>query len=370
MRLNWTESMEIPHLKGRGPTNNFFAFPLWKWYWTSQWACWPCIRAKPHGSFWSVFDKHAQDNPHAHNTVLLDFIDPRGRKIRNEACKAGLGVCCFILLTRGWGRLETRPPVALGSSLVFSKPWWTCVFSGIQFTRYFIEFVVVETKQIVSCNSNVILTQTCGQRLGMAAESKRRAIAFYFSVRICCMFLMLKCRGELDLGLCMTSVLAKRMPLRGADFRRILRPNTFKNRKSALRSGILFESTKVMRRHTRLVDPTVLCIWHHEHIANSYGKIKSALRLTPARHCMHAWKGHHACMMIFQKYYRTGQPLRATETVRTNIWNPKLNLAVASSRSKAQCKDLEKLHQKHGQGDFLKILFPVIFFFRNMPFDW
>jgi len=25
-------------------------------------------------------------------------------------------VCCFVLLTRGWGRLETRPPVALGSS--------------------------------------------------------------------------------------------------------------------------------------------------------------------------------------------------------------------------------------------------------------
>jgi len=25
-------------------------------------------------------------------------------------------VCCFVLLTRGWGRLEMRPPVALGSS--------------------------------------------------------------------------------------------------------------------------------------------------------------------------------------------------------------------------------------------------------------
>ena len=24
--------------------------------------------------------------------------------------------CCLVLLTRGWGRLETRPPVALGSS--------------------------------------------------------------------------------------------------------------------------------------------------------------------------------------------------------------------------------------------------------------
>jgi len=30
---------------------------------------------------------------------------------------------------------------------------------------------------------------------------------------------MSKCRGESDLGLCMTSVLAKRMLLRSADFR-------------------------------------------------------------------------------------------------------------------------------------------------------
>jgi len=69
----------------------------------------------------------------------------------------------FSLLKQGW---------------VCSKR--TCVFSGIQFTTHFIEFVVVETKQIVSSNSNVILKrQTCGQRSGMAAGGKRRAIAFY-----------------------------------------------------------------------------------------------------------------------------------------------------------------------------------------------
>jgi len=37
---------------------------------------------------------------------------------------------------------------------------------------------------------------------------------------------MSKCRGESDLGLCMTLVLAKRMSLRSTDFRQILRPNT------------------------------------------------------------------------------------------------------------------------------------------------
>ena len=74
--------------------------------------------------------------------------------------------------------------VVLRQGWVFSKK--TCVFSGIQFTRYFIEFVVVETKQIVGSNSNMMLTrQTCGQRSGMAVGGKRRALAFYFFVRIC-----------------------------------------------------------------------------------------------------------------------------------------------------------------------------------------
>jgi len=38
--------------------------------------------------------------------------------------------------------------------------------------------------------------QTCSQRSGMAAESKRRALAFYFSVLICYMFPLLKFRED------------------------------------------------------------------------------------------------------------------------------------------------------------------------------
>ena len=119
----------------------------------------------------------------------------------------------------------------------------TCVFSGIQITRHFIEFVVVETKQIVSSNSDVILTrQTCGQHSEMTATSKRRVLAFDFSVRMCCIFLLSKCREESNLGLCMTLGLSKRMLLRSPNFRRVLRANIFKNRKSALYSSILFAS--------------------------------------------------------------------------------------------------------------------------------
>jgi len=139
----------------------------------------------------------------------------------------------------------------------------TYVFSGIQFTKHFIEFVFVETNQIVSRNSNVILTrQTCGQRSGMTAGVRHRVLAFYFPVRICYMFLMSKCRGELDLGLCcerlcMTSVLLKenaaaqcRLPILkrvwpqdSSIFKRVWPQDS-----SALRSSILFASTEVMHR--------------------------------------------------------------------------------------------------------------------------
>jgi len=71
------------------------------------------------------------------------------------------------------------------------------------------------------------------------------------------MFLKSKCRGKSDLGVCMTSVLAKGMQPRSANFRRILQPNTLLHWKSALRSRILFASTKVMHTH---LDPTFLYI--------------------------------------------------------------------------------------------------------------
>jgi len=84
---------------------------------------------------------------------------------------------------------------------------WTRILSGIQFTMYFIKKFIVKTKRFVSSFVNVILTrQTCGQRSSRAAESKRRAIENYFSKRICYMFLISKCRGDRDLGLCTTWV--------------------------------------------------------------------------------------------------------------------------------------------------------------------
>jgi len=108
----------------------------------------------------------------------------------------------------------------------------------------------LETKQLINSNVNAILTQqTCGQLPCTCAGSKRRALAFYFPVRIWYMFSESKCRGESDLGLCTISGLA-RMRLRSVDFRmksvfvfgRKICP------KSAQRSGILFASPEVVHK--------------------------------------------------------------------------------------------------------------------------
>jgi len=77
----------------------------------------------------------------------------------------------------------------------------------------------METKRFFGSSVNVILTrQTCGQRSSRVAESKRRALGNYFSEQICYMFLMSKCRGVWDLGLCTTSGLAFGEPQRSHDF--------------------------------------------------------------------------------------------------------------------------------------------------------
>jgi len=81
-------------------------------------------------------------------------------------------------------------------------------------TRQIIECVFVETKQIVGCNSNVILQPA----LGIAAESKHRALAFYFSNML----------QKYPICLCMALGFAKRML--SAHFQRILRPNKLKKR--------------------------------------------------------------------------------------------------------------------------------------------
>jgi len=63
-----------------------------------------------------------------------------------------------------------------------------------------------------------------------AAEGKRRAMGNYFSDRICYMFLISKCRGDRDLGLCTTSVLAFGEPQCDGKIRGGKRVLTFKKR--------------------------------------------------------------------------------------------------------------------------------------------
>jgi len=111
---------------------------------------------------------------------------------------------CHIALRWGWVFFERKR-----------------ILSGIQFTTYFIEIFVVETKRFVNSFVNVILTRhTYGQHSSRAAERKRRAIGNYFSEQMCYMFLVSKCGRDQDLGLCTTLVLACGEPQRNGKIRR------------------------------------------------------------------------------------------------------------------------------------------------------
>ena len=91
------------------------------------------------------------------------------------------------------------PPDCLRWVWVFHE--WTRIYSGIQFTRHFC--------LIRSCG-NETNRQTCGQRSSVAAGSKCRALAIYFHRRICYQFHISRCNRRSDLGLCTTSVFAKK----------------------------------------------------------------------------------------------------------------------------------------------------------------
>jgi len=113
--------------------------------------------------------------------------------------------------------------------------------------------------------------------------NKRQALALYFYVRIWCLFFISRCRGISDQGLCLTSLLAKRMLLRSFDFRRIVRPNTFFNQKSALCGRILFASTEVMQ-HVDLTCLYVLILRTYTKFVQKYEML--ALGVCFPQHCL------------------------------------------------------------------------------------
>jgi len=72
----------------------------------------------------------------------------------------------------------------------------------------FIEFVVVETKQIVGSNANVMLKRhSASARAGLWEANAEHS---HFSIRIWYMFPISKCGEESDLGLCTTSIPSKK----------------------------------------------------------------------------------------------------------------------------------------------------------------
>ena len=77
------------------------------------------------------------------------------------------------------------------------------------------------------------------------------------------MFRMSKCSEESNLGLCTISVLEKRMPLRGGDFRikNVFGRKICRNLPGPMRGGILFASTEIVHQ-PRLDSPLHFDIGH------------------------------------------------------------------------------------------------------------
>ena len=90
-------------------------------------------------------------------------------------------------------------------------------FAGVPSGRAFPGFPITAHHLPVCAFLLYLEGSLCGgitKKKGGVAGSKRRALAFYLSVRIWYVNLNIKCRRESDLGLCMSSVVAKRMRLR------------------------------------------------------------------------------------------------------------------------------------------------------------
>jgi len=93
-------------------------------------------------------------------------------------------------------------------------------------------------------------------RAGLRAANAGRWHLFFH--KIYCIFLMSKCDGESDLGLCTTLVLAKIMLLSIGELRQFFQPNTCFNRNLPMRSGILFASAQVVHR-----PPSSCCLYFY-----------------------------------------------------------------------------------------------------------
>jgi len=126
-------------------------------------------------------------------------------KLINPPLQSENSLCFFQTFDRSFSKRNVTSKAHIYNLESFLRfLMWGWVFlerthnlSRFQFTRHFIEIVVVETKRFVSSNVNVILTrQTCGQRSSMSAAGKRRALENCFLERICHMVPMSKCRRD------------------------------------------------------------------------------------------------------------------------------------------------------------------------------
>ena len=141
-------------------------------------------KVKKDGMWAQIHEKRMEDFENACNTwenvtLEMSWWEEIDKKRQQESTH----------ITRQVGTHATHKSWSLRWGWVFLER--TPIFSGIQFTRYFIEIVVMETTWFVGSKVNVILNrQTCGQGSSMAARSKRQVQEFIYFIRIWMMMIV------------------------------------------------------------------------------------------------------------------------------------------------------------------------------------
>ena len=114
--------------------------------------------------------------------------------------------CSRSLLVRRRCTVANIGPTAALNPIDFYRSFWQCVAR----LRGVLPCTPIRHPILLSLfplDHNLVLH-------GKGSKLERRALTFYFPVISYYMFPLLKCRGGWDLGLCVTSGLAKRMLLR------------------------------------------------------------------------------------------------------------------------------------------------------------
>jgi len=201
-------------------------------------------------SAWLVVETTTADKKRVNSCALKQLIfwgSSATKKIAQNPRKCSLRCANNVTFSnfRGWHR-KKKPR----SARFFKTVLRVCAVL-IKVVLGIFDFCAI-SRRLISKDSISSPNFSCGcsyaERALWCQDSKRRALANCFSVRICYEFLISKCRRDWNLGLYTFCVLALINPLSDGKIRFFLRAKCVFFRKSLLLSVFLFASTQKVHR--------------------------------------------------------------------------------------------------------------------------